>query len=176
MNPTIEEYYQLFLDKKSVTAPITYLHGIHVDIAFVRMTMSIMGDGTTTYKIGTMIRQMDTFYRSSRKIEPQMCMNALEDSVEGLQASIDRLDVIHFSKKHNKFFFEDNESITYESLYKGTNYQTIYEECSVCMDVTKRKTKCKHPLCLPCCTKLKTPVCPLCRDCIIELDSDDEDE
>ena len=175
MTTQIEEYYKLFLEKKEVIVPIVVLHDIRVEIIIVKL---LTQPDELLPKIGTIIRQQDTYHSNSRNIEPHIVRHSLELSIKGFQESIDRLDTIKFSKKNNKFYYGEEE-LTFESLYKGTNYSTIYEECSVCMETTKRKTICKHPLCMPCFFKLTKPRCPLCRKCIVEEDYDedhDEDE
>ena len=176
MTTQIEEYYKLFMEKKEVIVPIVVLHDIRVEIIITKLAPQ---PNIPESKIGTIIRQQDTYFSNSRNIEPEIIKHALEYSIKGFQESIDRLDTIKFSKKNNKFYYGEEES-TFESLYNGTNYSTIYEECSVCMETTKRKTICKHPLCMQCFFKLTKPRCPLCRKCIVEddyhEDHDDEDE
>jgi len=42
------------------------------------------------------------------------------------------------------------ESIILEKLFSFDNTRSLYQDCSVCFEKTKTKTKCHHPLCYKC--------------------------
>lgn len=51
---------------------------------------------------------------------------------------------------------------------------TMYDECCVCLEMTRGETACKHPICLHCVSHLARPVCPLCRGIVSGRDEEDE--
>lgn len=52
-----------------------------------------------------------------------------------------------------------------QKIPKCDNVKLSFEECSVCLENCQTKTKCSHALCAVCESKIKDPICPLCRAC-----------
>jgi len=159
----MEQYLKMLQDNNFVDIPICKIGDIHVEMEFMFLC--------NHNAIGIVIRESNTYFHLSRNIEPNICGKTFPVTVEGLQEAIDAIDTLKFSKKLNRFYY-DEEPPTFDSLFIGKNYKTTYEDCCVCLEKTKRKTICKHALCLPCKNKLSKPLCPLCRECIIEEDDE----
>jgi hypothetical protein len=86
-----------------------------------------------------------------------------------------------FDKFSNQFV-DGSEPVADPEFYKcfeSSKIKLSYDDCCVCLEKTRGKTKCNHHICLACFTNLKKPKCPLCRADIyecndIESESDDE--
>lgn len=117
-------------------------------------------------------------------------------SIEDITIALNNLFInivpnLKFSKLIGKFITNsDTDILEIEAwntiLSKNSNIKLKYEECSVCYELTKTKTKCKHPLCYKCWEKIienlngeseedaeedeeeeeLIPVCPICRKSI----------
>jgi hypothetical protein len=86
----------------------------------------------------------DEFIDSFKKIMNSLRFDKVNGTIEDGEES------------ENNFFREiiNNPNISFKES----------EQCSVCIEPTKTKTPCNHSLCYPCWAKLKTKICPLCRD------------
>ena len=64
----------------------------------------------------------------------------------------------------------------YKCMEKTESLITRFDECSVCFEVCKTRTSCKHPLCFKCESKLPTQKCPICRSTYNHYLNDIEDD
>jgi hypothetical protein len=133
-----------------VRVPIKSLDGVKCMVNF-RERKGYMFDVDIVYRYGN--KNEEGHQRIRHKIKDK------EMSIFGLKEAINEINNIKFSKKNNEFVFEEQ---TYEELFTSNNYETFYEDCTVCLEKTVRKTSCNHCLCLPCYIKIKK-TCPICR-------------
>jgi len=95
------------------------------------------------------------------------------DSVDDLQHLLDViLPSIEFSKKEGKFYSVHatmyKPTVSFTPLINIPNMKMNFEPCCACLEETKTKTVCGHPLCVECINQLKKPSCPMCRHCVCE--------
>ena len=98
-----------------------------------------------------------------------------EDSSQTLEEfgeMIKNIGTLKLNKKTGNFNNEVRE--THENLYKFENVVLKYQDCCVCLDTTRTKTPCGHSLCWRCYDQLNKKTCPICRDCLICEESDEE--
>ena len=84
-----------------------------------------------------------------------------------------------FDKFSNQFVDGSDpvEDPEFFKCFESDKIKFSYDDCCVCLEKTKGKTKCNHHICLACFTNLKKPKCPLCRADIFECcESESEDE
>ena len=74
---------------------------------------------------------------------------------------VNSIQHLKFSVLHGKFYIM--LPTDYSSIVAFPNVELTNSECCVCFERTETKTACAHYLCWICYTKLKTPVCPMCR-------------
>jgi hypothetical protein len=93
-----------------------------------------------------------------------------EDEIKtAIETLYEHLSQLKFDKFENKFVTEtcdltakdraikENEKLD-EIKRKQPNFKPCYfEECSICLEMTKGKTPCKHPLCFGCWQDIKRP-------------------
>lgn len=83
-----------------------------------------------------------------------------------------------FNKLNSTFHDDEDLLLPFDVANKLASDTVLmkWKECCVCTEYTNWKTRCKHPVCIPCLTKLKPlqeededddrqwVVCPMCRD------------
>jgi len=129
-----------------------------------------------------------TYYKKTMLIE-DIDSNELKDityTVEEIVKVIndvrELLPQLKFNVTVGEFVTDDNpikEFLALQELFTCNNITLVYDVCSVCHEITKTKTQCKHPLCYKCWEKLPvvndvTIKCPICRMVINETEDDDE--
>ena len=100
--------------------------------------------------------------------------NYNEQNIETIFHSFKQLKNKRMKRKFSKLLscFAKPKYIEYnELLNKGFGGA---EECCVCKEETFSRTKCGHILCFVCRTNLRKKDCPMCRNSLIESDSDNE--
>jgi len=152
---TLERLLEDLKEHEVVHIPIKSLDGIKCKVLF-----RVCRDEPTEFSID--IYAGNSLHKD-KKIRIYVGKPSL--TIEGLQSAIDTLDKIKFSKKENLFHFDDEED-TYEDLFISKNYESVFKDCSVCLEKTCRRTSCNHSLCLRCYLKIEKK-CPICRDCIM---------
>ena len=164
---TLERMLEDLKEHEYVNIPIKSLDGLRCNVTFELCKRDIQELSIPT-DFGIHIFTSSSFSPAFRKDKTIAFYNGygtnnIPLTIEGLQSAIDTLDKIKFSKKDNMFLYEEED--TYEDLFISKNYESIYEDCSVCLEKTCRKTSCSHSLCLRCYLKIEKK-CPICRDCI----------
>jgi hypothetical protein len=103
------------------------------------------------------LQLLGKFFYEVAKENPVISVDEFLESFKKIVNSLrfDRIKGI-IDEQDTNFFQEliTNPNISFASI----------ENCSVCMEQTKTKTRCNHHLCLVCWSKLKEKLCPLCRD------------
>jgi len=85
-------------------------------------------------------------------------------SFADFQKLFEDLPDLTFSKLHSVFVFKTAVDVEYLiSELLNPIHVKEYADCSVCLDHTMRKTKCKHWLCYACEVNMTSSKCPLCR-------------
>jgi hypothetical protein len=89
-------------------------------------------------------------------IDPEEFIHTFKKIMNSLRFDKEKGTIEDGEETEVQFFKEliTNPNITFKEL----------DQCSVCLENTKTKTPCSHPLCYPCWAKLKTKNCPLCRE------------
>jgi hypothetical protein len=98
---------------------------------------------------------------------------AMPENYQGFQMLMERLSELKYDNKYGSIYYI-NKNKHYEECYKFDNLTLKYNECCVCMEMTRTKTMCSHSLCWICFDKLKNKKCPLCREYLMCEESDDE--
>ena len=100
---------------------------------------------------------------------PPFSKEEIIDAVNRFETSINR---IRFDKYTNQFIGTEKEEIESQfkkscaSLINSSNIESIYQQCPVCYEMTRGKTKCNHPLCYECWNGLsRKPTCINCKYC-----------
>ena len=68
--------------------------------------------------------------------------------------------------KLSNVFVDESAPVADPEFYRCFESPTIklkFEDCSICLERTIGKTRCRHPICLACLSNLRIPKCPLCR-------------
>ena len=105
-----------------------------------------------------------TFSKENR----EMISSFSHSFVTELFAEIQKL---RFSKCNNLFvkedeYFDDYFNSTNEVMSSLPGYESLFQKCSVCFELTNYTTFCGHCICIPCLDKLENSKCPLCRVCL----------
>jgi len=93
-----------------------------------------------------------------------------------------KLQYILHNYRFNNYLgiFEDkknfkNIAVSLHNVFNTKNIKLINDECCVCMELTRNKTKCNHTICYICWDTIKRTrnddeflhkQCPMCRECI----------
>lgn len=106
----------------------------------------------------------------------------VEEIIKVINDVRELLPQLKFNVTVGEFVTDDNpikEFLALQELFICENVTLVYDACSICHEITKTKTQCKHPLCYKCWEKL--PIvdsviikCPICR-MIINQTGDDDD-
>lgn len=90
----------------------------------------------------------------------------------------DLIPKLKFNKLESCFTLlevEDDLTALFDEMFKHESVKMQYDNCSACMEATKRETWCKHYLCIPCHSSIKKvddeygdkyKPCPICRKSI----------
>lgn len=97
---------------------------------------------------------------------------------EDFDKTMDTLQYLKFNTFIGNFYDERTpiklkDGSFYEKLSSFKNIKMQFDECSICYELTKGITTCKHYICGRCHSNMKRNVCPLCRK---DLDDDEDDE
>ncbi len=150
----MEEFYTKVMADKCFKFPIETLDGLKVDIC-----MDICQD-----EIHLIIDK-----------DGQCLQNDERTGYDGFVELIERLKLLKFNRIAG--IFETEPTDYFEKYYTSKNIVLDIQDCSVCLEPTRTKTKCKHYLCWRCYDELTSNKCPLCRGCLdYECDCDDCDD
>jgi len=102
--------------------------------------------------------------------------NKLSDFEQGFYGILSQLQELSFDKVHSRFVKKPtvSMSLAFPELFKSGKIISSHQDCSICYELTRQKTHCKHNLCFPCWSKIKEiPMenddenmvrpCPICR-------------
>ena len=124
--------------------------------------------------------QLHKYYKNGLKT-----LKEFEDFVAEV---FDALEHLEFNKFTSKFIkhgdLNCNTPVIFEPFLSIPHMKMSYDKCSVCLDNTLQKTRCKHSLCVSCWDKLprlnnndrSNKTCPLCRQHIEKDDCEDDDD
>jgi hypothetical protein len=80
---------------------------------------------------------------------------------------------LRFSKCYNVFvkseeYMDDYFNSMNDALTNalGDKYESIFQSCCICYEMTNQRTFCGHYLCIPCLDTLENYRCPMCRICL----------
>lgn len=101
---------------------------------------------------------------------------------EELDLVLNNVSSLKFSKMDSYLYVNETElqSNRYKKILNSMgecpNIKLSIQECSVCLEMTNKKTRCKHPLCYVCYSSLVSKDCPLCRKSLNHYCNHDEDD
>ena len=98
------------------------------------------------------------------------------DNQEQFAEMIEKIKNWRFDKLRDRFVVGEQVTAEFYDCLVCPTVKFTFEECCVCLEKTSGKTYCRHPICLLCFTNLRSPKCPLCRECICENMSDGSDD
>lgn len=166
----------LKLNEREFSLPIRKMEGVPVDVT-IRTPINgywylrIQSDYTKCVNYDSDDEDADT----SEVILFHECIRK-PDSESNNDVAANVLKIINtfkYSKLTNKFVSPaelelHNQKIECFTDLFSSNVELAWDDCSVCMEKTGRKTRCKHSLCVPCHSSLKVTdgrkFCPICRE------------
>ena len=157
----MEEFYGHIIQKGNFVFAIEKVDGIKVQVQ-IQVNRTVVEPIINIVDL-IIIKNTLTLYED----------RAMPENYQGFQQMMERLSELKFDNKHGTIY-HINKNKHYEECYTFNNLTLKYNECAVCMEITRTKTMCSHTLCWSCFDKLKKKTCPICRECLICESSDEE--
>lgn len=162
--------YDEICEKNQICLPIDTICGINASIHFSH----------------TACRQIITVLINS-DWDDNLYFKELKNQEE-LELFLDNIPNLKFSKMDSCLFIDETElkSNAYKKILDRMpicpNVKLNIQECSVCLELTNKRTNCMHYLCYVCESNLVSKQCPICRRKLIQCEhcdghhSEEEDE
>lgn len=185
-NNIVDQLAQVIIDdlngeRKRYIFPISQIDGLNVGVSLQ------MGYKSIIFKIHDLHWRrtgeegelyLENFYLKSFDFDTKEKVG-MKDCKGILMIIQDILSSIRFSTFEGQFVTMDKNDET-ELLFKEfistEKVVWAFDECCVCLKMTKTKTGCNHYLCCRCYQKLKKTKCPMCREQLGDYRDSDDDE